>query len=966
MIPPSFIEGRAIYLLGRRLKKRKGPTLFDFLGGTNETKKANNKITKNNQKKRVESKTLNNVNKKSALLTFLNVQQTPATKSQRTAELTRVQSEKSERQNVTRVGGITFSKRIPKLTINMSRGSRDYSTLIKGLREARENGEYYILQVVYDGQRGKAVVLLYDVKNHEVVEWVDTYGHKPYFLTDLEPHEIKKIGIPRQESFAGMDIVYRYDLLHKEMKKLTKIYTHDPLAVRKLREMVPVAWEAKIKYHDNYTYDLGIIPLIKYTIRNNKLKPIPHKITQEEINKVMEAFKEESDEFKQMAIAWIPIFEATPPEIKAIAIDIEVFTPSIGRIPDAEKAPYPITSVAMAGSDGLKKVLVLLRDNMKLSIEQIEKLKEQGFEIEFYDNERALILEMLRIIRQYPVLLTYNGDNFDLNYIFHRLKLLGIPEEMNIFKKTGDMFTIKHGIHIDLYQFYDINAIKTYAFGNKYKEVNLDAVASALLGEHKVQITKSISELSYDELVIYNFRDAKLTLELLTFNSWLPWKLMVLISRISKLGIEDVTRKQVSAWIKNLFFWEHRRRRYLIPNKEDIVNMKGTVKSAAVIKGKRYQGAFVFEPVAGIFFNVVVLDFASLYPTIIKKYNISYETVNEPGCKNYVEAPEVGHKICQDREGITPLIVGLLRDYRVKIYKKKAKDKSLDAGLREWYNTVQSAMKVYINASYGVLGADSFELYCPPAAESITAFGRHAIRSTMKYAEKHGLVVLYGDTDSMFLWSPPEDRLNNIIKWVKENFGLEIEIDKVYRFVAFTGLKKNYIGVYPDGSIDVKGLLGKKRNTPLFVKQTFTQLIDMIRAINTPEEVVETRERVKDVVKQLYTNLRRQYYDLDELAFHMQLTKPLEAYTKNMPQHVKAAKMLKKFGLEIGQGDVISFVKVKGAEGVKPVQLAKLPELDLEKYFEVIETTLGQILKAFSIDSAYLSGTSKLEAFLMH
>jgi DNA polymerase I len=537
---------------------------------------------------------------------------------------------------------------------------------------------------------------------------------------------------------------------------------------------------------------------------------------------------------------------------------------------------------------------------------------------------------------------------------------------MIIFKKVNDMFTTRHGIHIDLYQFYDINAIKTYAFGNKYKEVNLDAVAFALLGEHKVQITKSISELNYDELVIYNFRDAKLTLNLLTFNSWLPWKLMVLISRISKMSIEDVTRKQVSAWIKNLFFWEHRRRRYLIPNKEDIEKMKGSIKSSAIIKGKRYQGAFVFEPVAGIFFNVVVLDFASLYPTIIKKYNISYETVNELGCKKYIEAPEVGHKICQDREGITPLIVGLLRDYRVKIYKKKAKDKSLDGRLREWYNTVQSAMKVYINASYGVLGADSFELYCPPAAESITAFGRHAIKATMKRAEEHGIVVLYGDTDSMFLWSPPQDRLDNIITWVKNSFGLEIEIDKIYRFVAFTGLKKNYIGVYPDGSIDVKGLLGKKRNTPLFVKETFTQLIDMIREIKTPEEVVETRRRVKEVVKQLYTNPRKQYYDLDELAFHMQLTKSLNAYTKNMPQHVKAALMLRRFGVEIGQGDVISFVKVKGSEGVKPVQLAKLPELDLEKYFEVIETTLGQILKAFSIDSAYLNGTSKLEAFLSH
>ena len=921
-------------------RPHRGPTLLDFLNSRRE-KRMKDPI---NNKEIKKVKTINSIDRKD-------------TNSKKSNE-----SSKIDYSNI-----IRFSKRLPNINKYIaSRGSRDYSILSKHLPEAKDLKSYYLLQVIYDGQRGKAVLLLYDEEKHEIVEWVDTYGHKPYFLTDLPPESVKGTPVARDESFAGMDVVYRYDLLHKEVKRLTKIYTTDPLAVRKLRDKVPVAWEAKIKYHDNYTYDLGLIPLMKYTIRGKKLFPVPHKITKEEMEKVLSAFKEESDDFKRLAIAWIPVFESPPPNIKAIAIDIEVFTPSLGRIPDPQKSPYPITSVALAGSDGLKKVLVLLREDIKITKDQLDELRDQDFEIEFFDNERDLILEMMRIIRTYPILLTYNGDNFDLNYIFHRAKKLGIPDDMIIFKKSGDMFTIKHGIHIDLYQFYDINAIKTYAFGNKYKEVNLDTVASALLGEHKVQLTKSISELDYRELAIYNFRDAKLTLELLTFNSWLPWKLMVLIARISKLGIEDVTRKQVSAWIRNLFFWEHRRRKYLIPNREDIVSMKGTVKSAATIKGKRYQGAFVFEPVAGIFFNVVVLDFASLYPTIIKKYNISYETVNEPGCKNFVEAPEVGHKICQEREGITPLIVGLLRDYRVKIYKKKAKDSSLGKAQREWYNTVQSAMKVYINASYGVLGAESFELYCPPAAESITAFGRHAIKSTMNYANGHGLVVLYGDTDSMFLWSPPEGILNNIIEWVKEKFGLEIEIDKVYRFVAFTGLKKNYIGVYPDGSIDVKGLLGKKRNTPLFVKNTFTQLIELIKAINTPDDVAQTRERVKEIVKELYSNLRKQYYDLDELAFHMQLTKPIESYTKNLPQHVKAAKMLKKFGVEIGQGDVVSFVKIRGTEGVKPVQLAKLPELDLEKYFEVIETTLGQILKAFNIDSAYLSGTSKLEAFLFH
>jgi len=915
-------------------KPHRGPTLLDFLN--------KNKL----QKSSTEKKTM----QKPTYTLFQNVQN----------------KKQEEKRDIEKMVKLVMAKKAnfsyQKL---LSSGSRDYTVLLKSRREAEDGKEYYLLQVTYDGKRNKAVLLLYDEENDEVVEWVDTYGHKPYFLTNITPEEVRELGLHKYKSFAGMEVVYRYDLLHFTRRKLTKIYTTDPLAVRELREKVPKAWEAKIKYHDNYTYDLGLIPTLKYKVKNKKLIPVPYKVTMDEVERVLKAFEDESEEFKQLAISWIPIFEAPPPQVKAVAIDIEVFTPAIGRIPDAETAPYPIISVAIASNDGLKKVLVLIRENMKLSDDQIKMLKDGEYEVEFYDSEKAMIMELMRIIRQYPILLTYNGDNFDLAYLYNRALALGIPKDMIIFKKGNDKFEIKHGIHIDLYRFYDIAAIKTYAFGNKYKEVNLDAVASALLGEHKVQLTKSISELNYFELVHYNFRDAKLTINLFTFDDYLPWKLMVLVSRISKLGIEDLTRKQVSAWIKNLFFWEHRRRKYLIPNKEDIIAMKGTVKSSAIIKGKSYQGAFVFEPSAGIFFNVVVLDFASLYPTIIKQYNISYETVNAPNCKEYYEVPEVGHKICKDVEGITSQIVGLLRDYRVKIYKKKAKDKSLDAKVREWYNTVQAAMKVYINASYGVLGAESFELYCPPAAESITAYGRFAIKSTMEYAKKHKIVVLYGDTDSMFLWDPPRELLDNIIEWVKRNFGLEIEIDKVYRFVAFTGLKKNYIGVYPDGDIDVKGLLGKKRNTPQFVKEAFISMIEMIKASQTPEDVVKTREKVKNLVRELYSNLRKQYYDLDELAFHMQLTKPIDSYTKNMPQHVKAAKMLRRFGIQLNQGDVVAFVKVKGSEGVKPVQLAKLPEVDIEKYYEAIETTLGQILRAFSLDAAALSGTTKLLNFLI-
>lgn len=114
----------------------------------------------------------------------------------------------------------------------------------------------------------------------------------------------------------------------------------------------------------------------------------------------------------------------------------------------------------------------------------------------------------------------------------------------------------------------------------------------------------------------------------------------------------------------------------------------------------------MLDPPLGIFFNVYVLDFASLYPSIISKWNLSYETVN-CGENSERPIPELPHTVCKNRPGLTSTLVGVLRDLRVHVYKKLAK-KAPTLAERQLYDVVQSAMKVFINASYGVFGAETF------------------------------------------------------------------------------------------------------------------------------------------------------------------------------------------------------------------------------------------------------------------
>ena len=143
--------------------------------------------------------------------------------------------------------------------------------------------------------------------------------------------------------------------------------------------------------------------------------------------------------------------------------------------------------------------------------------------------------------------------------------------------------------------------------------MTLDAIGTALLELPKIEHDKAFSELSYTELAEYNLRDSEITLDLTTFNDNLVMKLILAMSRISHMPMEDVSRQGVSRWIRNFLYHEHRQRNMLIPNKEDILVFKGGTSTTAMIKGKKYKGAIVVDPVPGVHFNVAVMDLSLIH-----------------------------------------------------------------------------------------------------------------------------------------------------------------------------------------------------------------------------------------------------------------------------------------------------------------------------------------------------------------
>jgi len=845
----------------------------------------------------------------------------------------------------------------------------------------------YFVSATYDGGKGSALIKLYEPNSKRIFFWHDTTGHKPYLLTNLSPIELEKM--PRVAGHIGFDhfeTVEKYDPLLDRNVMLTKVVAKDPLAIGGrpagcLRDIIPEdwaklggeqpakVWEASIKYYQCYIYDRQVSPGMMYKIENGEFVSVKHEPSEQTIRKIQTLFVDEPKEFLQPIETWARLLEYPAPEFRRVAMDIEVFTPTIEiegklafRVPDPREANYQVLCATLLGTDGKKRILLLKRPSIREGTEKIPS----DVKIEYFDSEEKLLLAIFETMWDYPFVVTFNGDDFDLRYLWHRAEKLGIRRSKVPIELGRKVCLLRHGVHIDLYKFFFNKSIQIYAFGNKYRDVTLDDVGQALIGLTKLELTKGFNDLTYTELGLYCLRDAEIALKLTTFNDDLVMKLILAITRISHMPMEDVSRQGVSRWIRNFLQYEHRRRNMLIPNADDILALKGKTVTKAIIKGKKYKGAIVVEPVPGVHFNVAVMDFPSMYPTFIKVFNLGYQSIlcQHEECR-YNKVPDTPHWVCTKRKALESLLIGSLRDLRVNWYKPRAKDKSLSVELRSWYEVIQSALKVILNASYGVFGAETFDLYCPPVAEATAAIGRHSITQIISKANELGIQVIYGDTDSIFLKNPSENQVNALAKWSERELKMELDVDKVYRYAVFSSRKKNYLGVTLEGTVDVKGLTGKKKHIPPFIKQAFDLMKTRLSQVKSPAEFEEAKKEIRNIIRDGYLRLRRREWKrIDDLAFNVVLGEAPEHYVKTTPQHVRAAVTLKEKGYQLKAGDMISFVKVVKEPHVKPVQLASSNEIDVDKYVGYLQSTFDQVLDALGLDFNEIIGLTKLERFM--
>ena len=465
----------------------------------------------------------------------------------------------------------------------------------------------------------------------------------------------------------------------------------------------------------------------------------------------------------------------------------------------------------------------------------------------------------------------------------------------------------------------------------KFDSYTLEDVSQAVLEEGKLlkgkNRHKEIEELyktNQQKLVDYNLQDCKLAYDILKKADTI--NLAVERSQLTGMPIDRITASIAS--FDSLYIRESRKKGLVSP----------TLKFSA--KEERITGGYVQETKSGIYHNILVLDFKSLYPSILKTFNIDPASRLDKKEKNSIETPNKAY--FKNQDGILPEIIEKLHQAR-----EKAK--------RERRELSSYAIKTIMNSFWGVLASPNCRYFNMEMANSITGFAREIIKLTAKEIEKLGYKTIYSDTDSVFVQSNLQKKEANELaekiqkhinkfyeKYVKEEYNrksyLELEFEKQYLSLIIPkirdekstqGAKKRYAGlkeVNGKEEIEIVGLEAIRGDWTDAAQDFQKKLLDK----------VFHKKPINEFIKSYVKDLQKGKLD-EKLIYTKSIRKKLEEYTKTTPPHVKAARKLEHLDSNI----IKYYITTDGPEPVEKLQ----HKIDYKHYIDKqIKPIANQIL----------------------
>ncbi len=768
--------------------------------------------------------------------------------------------------------------------------------------------EFYLLDITYEVIGNEPHIIIWGITRDGKRILLRDRRFRPYFYAILDPSadveqvkaRVKALSRPGSPIIEVKEVDKKY---YGKPVKALKITTVIPEYVREYRELVGKipgvkdVVEADIRFSMRYLIDHNLHPCQwhKAIVRSVDKKP-GYRV----------------DEEYEIIGDIIPLEDTTAPrDLRIIAFDIEVYNP--------RGTPRPSTDPVII----------------------ISVMNDKGELIQFYaedKNDRKVITSFIEYVRKYDpdIIVGYNSNKFDWPYLKERCKYLAVKLDVGRRidgEPSGGVYghiSIPGRLNVDLYDFAEeIPEVKVKTLENVAEYLGVMKKSERVIIEW-TEMPKYWDDPKLRPIFLkYAADDVRATYGLA--EKFLPFAMQ--LASITGLPLDQVGAASVGFRLE----WYLMRAAYeygeLVPNRVERPY-------------ESYRGAVVLTPKRGVHENVAVLDFSSMYPNIMIKYNVGPDTYDPYECSEETHwiAPEVRHCFRKEPPGFFKRVLTTLIKLRKKVREemKKYPPESYEYRI---LNERQKALKILANAAYGYMGWIGARWYCRQCAEAVTAWGRKTIMTAIDFAKKLGLEVIYGDTDSLFV-KYDREKVEKLIKYIEEELGFEIKIDKVYKRVFFTEAKKRYAGLLEDGRIDIVGFEAVRGDWAEIAKEVQEKITEILLKEMSVDKAIEH-------VRKVITELNQGKIPLEKLIIWKTLTKNINEYKAEEP-HVAAAKKLIARGFKVGVGDKIGYVVMKGygniSKRVEPYQFADIRNIDANYYIDrqIIPAAL-RILSYFGV-----------------
>lgn len=599
--------------------------------------------------------------------------------------------------------------------------------------------------------------------------------------------------------------------------------------------------------------------------------------------------------------------DAPPPRLRTAAIDVVFFAEKGSARPDRD----PVRLISLCFDDG-------------------SELQLEGEESEILGSLVSAIRD-----KDPDILVGFGANRLQWGYLVERAKRLGI--KLDLGRLGAEPRTSVHGhvsirgrLNIDLEDM--ARDIPELTIENLEEFVGYLGIDARLDTIEEYELAERWAE-DRDSVKRYSMQRAKAILK--AFEALRDF--IFSLSSLTYMPADYVLTASAGFRVENYLMSLAVKVGELIPRRSEVAHVS-------------YPGGLVKEPIKGMHENVAVLDFRSMYPSLIIKYNISFDTLSPSG-ENV--APN-GYRFRARPEGFLPRALKTLLEERRRIQERlrRLPPDSVEARILD---ARQRAVKIIANAIYGYTGWAGARWYSREVAEATTAWGREVISSTMKRAEELGMKVVYSDTDSLFLKNY-ESRLEKLVEWIEKDLGLEAKLEKVFKRVVFTEAKKRYAGITEEGRLEIVGLEAVRGDWSMIAREAQKAVLEALLKTGDPGEALR---KAKEYVRML----KRGEVDRKKLIIWRQITRPLSEYSATQP-HIIVARELIKDGWRIQPGDKVGYVIARGSgplySRARPYFKISREEIDWEYYIEKqVAPACGRVLEAVGVKAEKILETDE-------